>query len=106
MEITLKIYEGRQVVKTYTAETIDLSFGVIEDTLDILDFEHMTDKTQIGAMIVKASKQLRPFLKDIFDGLTDEEIRNTRTQNLIEVFKALYDYAMHELGAAAGDTKN
>lgn len=106
MEITLKIYEGRQVVKTYTAETIDLSFGVIEDTLDILDFEHMTDKTQIGGMIVKASKQLRPFLKDIFDGLTDEEIRNTRTQNLIEVFKALYNYAMHELGAAAGDTKN
>ena len=38
MELKLKIYEGKNVVKTYTAETIDFSFGVVEDILDILDF--------------------------------------------------------------------
>lgn len=107
MEITpLKIYEGKTVVKEYRAETIDLSFGVIEDVLDALDFEHMTNQTEMAGMIVKASKQLKPFLKDIFDGVTDEEIRHTRIQNLIEIFKDLYKYAMQELGAAAGNSKN
>lgn len=106
MELKLKIYEGKKVIKTYTAETIDFSFGVVEDILDILDFEHMTTKSEIGIMVVKASKQLKPFLKDIFDGVTDEEIRHTHVQNLIEVFRGLYHYAETELGAAVGGEKN
>lgn len=107
MEITLKIYDGRKVVKEYKAETIDFSFGIIEDVLDALDFEHMDSQTEIAGMIIKASKQLRPLLKDIFDGVTDDEIRNTRMQNLVEVFKGLYMYAMQELGkTAAGNEKN
>lgn len=104
MEIKLNIYDGRKIVKTYTAETIDFEFGIVEDIMDILDFEHMTGNVDIAKMIVKASKQLKPFLKDIFDGVTDDEIRHTRIQNLIAVFRGLYDYATEELGAAAGDT--
>jgi len=106
MELTLKIYKGKEVIKTYTAETVDFSFGVVEDILDALDFEHMNNQTEIATMIVKASKQLKPFLMDIFDGVTADEIRNTRMQNLIEVFRGLYQYATKELGAAAGDAKN
>ena len=107
MQITpLKIYDGKNVVKEYRAETLDLSFGVVEDILDALDFENMTDQKQLAGMIVKASKQLRPFLRDVFDGVTDDEIRHTRINNLVSIFKDLYSYAMTELGAAAGDTKN
>ena len=39
MQLTLKIYEGKKVAKEYKAETIDFSFGVVEDVLDILDFD-------------------------------------------------------------------
>ena len=105
MNIVLKIYDGKEVVKTYTAETIDFSFGVVEDVLDTLNFEEMKtgNKAEVAAMIVKCSKQLKPFLMDIFPGVTAEEIRNTRIQNLIEVFRGLYLYATGELGAAAGE---
>lgn len=106
MQLTLKIYEGKEVIKTYAAETLDFSFGVVEDILDALDFEHMSSQTEIAVMIVKASKQLKPFLMDIFDGVTADEIRHTRMQNLIEIFRGLYQYATAELGAAAGDAKN
>ena len=109
MEITLKIYNGQTVEKTYTAETIDFSFGVVEDILDALDVESLKsgNKAELGTVILKCSKQLKPFLKDLFPGITDEEIRRTKIQNLIEVFKALFDYAAKELGAAtAGTEKN
>lgn len=108
MELTLKIYDGKKVVKTYKAETIDFSFGTVEDILDALNFESMKtgDKAELAAMVVKCSKQLKPFLKDIFEGVTDEEIRNTRMKNLIEVFKGLYDFAAQELGTITGDEKN
>ncbi len=108
MQLTLKIYDKKTVVKTYTAETLDFSFGVVEDILDALDFEHMNsgNNLELAAVIVKCSKQLKPFLMDIFDGVTAEEIRNTHMQNLIEIFRGLYQYATSELGAAVGNEKN
>ncbi|MDE5885468.1 MAG: hypothetical protein K2H29_10390 [Oscillospiraceae bacterium] len=108
MQLTLKIYEGKKVVKEYKAETVDFSFGVVEDILDVLDFDNMKtgDNKEIAAMIVKASRQLKPFLKDLFDGVTDEEIRHTRIQNLISVFKGLIAYTVQELNALSDDEKN
>ena len=100
MEIKLHIYEGRKVVKTYTAESVDLSFGVIEDVIDALDFENMKtgDNKEMAKMLIKCKDQIKPFLMDIFDGLTADEVRHTRTQNLIDVFRGLYNYAVSELG--------
>lgn len=101
MELKLHIYEGRKIAKTYTAESVDLSFGVIEDVLDALDFESMKtgDNKEMAKMILKCKDQIKPFLMDIFDGLTADEVRHTRTQNLIDVFRGLYSYAVGELGA-------
>ena len=96
----------RTNTKEYTAETIDFSFGVIEDILDALDLEHMNSKIEIATMIIKTSKQLRPFLKEIFPGVTDEEIRAVKMSNLIEIFRGLYNYATVELAGAAGGAKN
>ena len=100
MERKLHIYEGHKIVKTYTTESVDLSFGVIEDVIDALDFESMKtgDNKEMAKMLIKCKDQIKPFLMDIFDGLTAEEVRHTRTQNLIEVFRGLYNYAVGELG--------
>lgn len=108
MNLTLNIYEGQNIIKTYTAETLDFSFGVVEDVLDALDFENMKtgSKAELAGVVIKCSKQLKPFLRDLFPGVTDEELRNTRIQNLIEVFRSLYAYATEELGKAAGPEKN
>ena len=100
MELKLHIYEGRKIVKTYTTESVDLSFGVIEDVIDALDFESMKtgDNKEMAKMLIKCKDQIKPFLMDIFDGLTAEEVRHARTQNLIDVFRGLYNYAVGELG--------
>lgn len=108
MTIKLPIYEGDKVVKTYEAQTIDFSFGVVEDVLDALNFENMKtgNNAEIAAMVVKCSKQLKPFLMDIFSGLTADEVRHTHIQDIIKVFKDLYRYATNEIAQIAGDEKN
>ena len=108
MELTLKIYKGKEVEKEYTTDTIDFSYGVVEDILDALDLENMKNGTnaELAARVIKCSRQLKPFLKDMFGGVTDEEIRRTHIQNLIEIFKGLFKYATDELGLITGDEKN
>ena len=57
----------------YNAESIDISFGTLEDILNALDFDNLQDKKQVGIAVLKCSKQLKPFLKELFGiaGVTD-----------------------------------
>lgn len=106
MELKLNIYEGKEIIKTYTAETIDFSFGIIEDIMDVLDFENMKNKNDLVLAVAKCSKQLKPFLMDMFAPVTSDEIRKTRIKDIIVIFKQLFDYAQTELGLAVGKEKN
>ncbi|MEE5993666.1 MAG: hypothetical protein V3G42_10540 [Oscillospiraceae bacterium] len=111
MELTLNICDKNdksKIVKSYKTETVDFSFGVVEDVLNILDFDNMKtgNNKEIAVMVVKAAGQLKPFLKDMFPGVTDEEIRCVQISNLITIFRGLVQYATQELNALTGDEKN
>ena len=108
MTLELNIYNGAKIVKTYTTDTIDCSFGVVEDVLNALNFESIKtgNKFEIAAMVVNGMDQLKPFLKEIFVGMTDEELRKAKMSNIIDIFKNLYDFANVELGKVTTDEKN
>lgn len=107
MTLELNIYDGAKIEKTYTADTIDCSFGVVEDILNALNFESIKtgNKFELAAMVIKCTDQLKPFLKEIFAGVTDEELRKAKMSNIVDVFKNLYYFANVELGKVT-DEKN
>ena len=96
----------RTASKTYTTETIDLSFGIIEDIINLLDFDNISDTKQIGLTVLKCSKQLKPFLKELFPEVSDEELRTVKSSNIVEIFKGIYHYITSELGNVGEATKN
>lgn len=100
------ILELKTENKTYTTESIDISFGTMEDIINVLDFDNLTDTKQIGVAVLKASKQIKPFLKELFPEVTDEELRTVKTSNIIGIFKRIYKYATEELGSLNDKTKN
>ena len=91
--LTLNIYgrgeEKNNVVKKYTAEGYDLPLGVITDICDIVDADNMTDEKAIAIAAVKGVRLISPVLKDVFPGVTDEELRNVKTKELITLFVQL-----------------
>lgn len=104
MELKLNVYDKKKVVKTYTCDTFDCSFGVVEDIINIInadsaDFD-ISDTKKLAAIVVKCSTQLKPFLMDMF-GIGADEIRNTKVSEIIEVLKGVFAYATNELGAVA-----
>ena len=107
MTLELNIYDGAKIEKTYTADTIDCSFGVVEDILNALNFESIKtgNKFELAAMVIKCMDQLKPFLKEIFVGVTDEELRKVKMSNIVDIFKSLYYFANVELGKVT-DEKN
>lgn len=103
MDLKLNIYEKKKVVKTYTAETYDLMFGTVEDLLDVIDIDNIQagDRTEllkaIAKVLARSMDIVKPLLKDIFEGLTDEELRNTTLKNIIDVLAEVIAYSINQL---------
>ena len=94
--LTLNIYSAtdRNVVeKKYTAESYDLMFGTVEDLMQMIHIDKMTDNKAIVSMVVSGFGKLKPFIKDIFCGVTDDELKRVKVKELIptfvEVFKSI-----------------
>lgn len=98
MTLTLNIYSAEkknEVEKTYTAESYDLMLGTVEDLMQVIDVDKMTDNIEITRMVISGFGLLKPFIKDIFTGVTDDELKRVKVKELvplfIDVFKSVVD---------------
>lgn len=104
MELKLNIYKSQsEIEKTYTAQDYDVMYGTVEDLLDLLDLEALTGSDNDG--IIRAVSRLirsradviNPLLKDIFHGLTDDELRRTKTKEIVGVIVGLAGFSIDQV---------
>ena len=104
MELILNIYEKKKIIKTYTAETYDLMFGTVEDFINVIDINNidLENKESLikvaSKVVVSALDIIKPLLKDVFDGLTDAELRNTKVSEIVEIVIQIIKFAIKEMG--------
>lgn len=87
--LKLNIYskeEKGKIEKVYTAESYDLMLGTVEDIMQLIDVDKMTDNKAIAAMVVKGYSKIKPFIKDVFEGVTDDELNRVKVKELIPTF--------------------
>ena len=103
MDLKLNIYEKRKIVKTYTAETYDLMFGTVEDLLDVMDIDNIQadNRTELLKAVAKVLAHsmdiVKPLLKDVFEGLTDEELRNTKISEIVDALSNIVTYSINQI---------
>lgn len=104
----LNIYEKKSIVKTYEASEYELMFGTVEDMIDAAKLDKIESGTD--AEIVVAATNLvttsmdtvKDLLKDVFDGLTDDEIRHTRVSEIVNVIVDVIRYAISQISLFGG----
>ena len=107
----LNIYEGRKIVKTYEADTYDLMFGTMEDVAEAIDLDALETGTDteilkmIGKAVMNSLDTFKDLLKDIFEGLTDEELKHTKVKDIISVLFEVVAYTVKQF-SKRGDEKN
>ena len=92
MQLLLNIYDpvSKVITKQYKAETVDIMFGTIEDLIEIIDVDKLASgqnmDNELTKLIILSIKKVKPLLKEVFTGLTDEELKNTKIKELIPLF--------------------
>ena len=98
---TYKRVKGKKVIdKVYKSTTYDINFGIVEDVAEALETVTFASKDEdILKMILKNIKNVKPLLFDIFDGLTEEQLRTASTKEIINVVYNIIIYAINELNS-------
>lgn len=93
MKLTLNVYgkvDGkRQVVKTYTQDTIFVSTGSVSQLLEVLDLSQLQAKSldndsliQIANTLLLSYKSVLPIVQEVFE-VTDEDFKNTNQAEVL-----------------------
>lgn len=99
----LNIYNKNAVTKTYECESYDIKFGVVEDVIALFDMDDLKTGDDIelikivGKAIPKSLGSIKDLMKDIFDGLTDEELRNVKIKEMAQVIIQIIKYALAQI---------
>ena len=96
----LNIYSAenkKDIDKTYTCESYDLMLGTVEDLMQMFDVDAMTDNLAVTRMVAKSYAKLKPFIKDIFTGVTDEELKRVKVKELIPTFIDVFKSIVEDL---------
>ena len=109
MKLELNIYDGKNITKTYEANDFTLMTGVCEDIINMVDIDKLTSGTlgiEVIKVVAKSFSKFKPFLQDVFEGLTDEEYRHTSIKEVANVIIVIVKYTVGELFNIGGNSKN
>lgn len=107
----LNVYEKKKIVKTYEVDAYDLPFGIVEDVADTIDIDSLKTGSDVeiiilvGKMVIKNKNIVKKLLKDIFDGLTDDELRKTTITEIATVIVDIVTYTIGQFNLG-GNSKN
>lgn len=110
MELKLNIYNKKEIAKTYTNDTYDLMFGTVEDFLELVNVDEMKTGTDaeiimlVGKAIPKGMGTIKSLFKDVFEGITDEELKNTKVKEITSILVNIVKSSIDEIGKGI-DTK-
>ncbi len=103
--LTLGIYKKQNLVKQYQASTYDLMFGTAEDILAIIKAEGLNVENEqaltetVMNLAMRSMDTVKGLLLDIFDGLTEEELRSTKLKEVAAVLIAVVRYAVAQVAS-------
>lgn len=104
----LNIYEKKQVVKTYEANSYDLMFGTVEDVANAINLDELKSGTdaEIMTMVIKLISSsmgtIKQLMMDIFDGLTADELKKVKVSEMAHVIVEVVTFTIQQLNMGAG----
>ena len=103
----LNIYSGNDIIKVYETGAYNLKFGTIEDVANAVNLDNL--KTGSNAeyiqmavnLVLNSMDTVKNLMKDIFKGITDEELRNSSVKEMALVLVDVVTYTMQELSVGS-----
>lgn len=106
-KLVLNVYDNEDnIVKTSTAELIELKFGSIRKLMKLLNIDNIDDTSELLKVIYGAWEQITKVLTGCFPDMTDEDWDNVKVSELIPVLMGILKYSFSQMLTIPTDPKN
>lgn len=91
------------IVKTYEAAEYHLMLGICEDVAEAVSLDDLETGSDIeiikavGKLIATSMGTVKKILKDVFPGITDDELRDTRVTDIGAVLVEVVKYTVSQI---------
>ena len=114
MELKLNIYKDKkckEIEKTLVVNDFELSTAICLDVLELVktdkydDISALSKESQAVLIMDRVSGEFNSFLdilKDVFDGLTDEDIKKTKAKDITFAITMIIQYSLSTLFSTFG----
>ena len=107
MDLKLNVYDDAdKVIKTATAEMVELKFGSIRSLMKLLKVDDIDDTSELLKVIYGAWEQLIKILNGCFPEMKDEDWDNVKVSELIPVILEILKYSFTQMLSIPTDSKN
>lgn len=116
MELKLDIYRTRfckkdDIEKTCTVNDFELSTGICEDVLDMINIDMfeggldaISDESKyelFGTLVKNGLPFFKDMIKELFE-ITDEEVSKTKLSDIVKVVISIVKYSFSQLASSLG----
>lgn len=101
----LDIYDKKEIVKSYEVDKYSIMFGTLREFIKIVNLDNVKTGSddEIMNLVIKALPNsidlINHLIKDVFDGITDDELDNARIKDIAILIVEILKYAMVEMSA-------
>ena len=110
MKFELKTYkaDNKTVAKTYRSDRVGIRFGTVKGILKAIPKEgiDLNDDMAVGRLLLQEWENISPLFRNIFPGLTEEELDTCEIEDMIEVMRVVIAFASEKFGEMVGGSKN
>lgn len=105
----LNIYNKKEIIKTYEIDTYDLMFGTVEDVANAIDIDSLKTGSDVeiikmvGKLVMSSMDTVKNLLKDIFEGLTDDELKGTKVSEIAKVLVEVVQFTITQLNLGVNE---
>ena len=104
----------KTIVKTYEVRQYDLMFGTVEELAREIKLDELKDINDekilmtVGKLMITSMNVIKDLLTDMFDGITEDEIKHTTVKEIAALLIDVVVYTITELDRSFqfGDSKN
>ena len=112
-ELKLNIYNKNKIEKTYIVEDAYINTGIVETIFDLVDIDKLmnesTTQEELGRellkIIVKGWGSFKQVIMELCDGLTEEEWKKTKLNEVAQIIIAILQNALSSLNDIGGTEK-
>lgn len=106
-KLVLNVYDNEDnIVKTSTAELIELKFGSIRKLMKLLNIDNIDDTSELLKVLYGAWEQITKVLTGCFPDMADEDWDNVKVSELIPVLMGILKYSFTQMLTIPTDPKN